>query len=73
MKNPPRTAEEYVERLIDLDQSVPMTEAEAAEILREAGIDPDAELKRSIDLVDDAIASEEHPVLKALLGEPGAL
>jgi len=51
-RTPPSTAQEFVARLVELDSSVPLTDEDADVILREAGLDPDRELKRAMALIE---------------------
>lgn len=51
-RTPPRTAQNFVYRLVELDESVPLSNEEARAILREAGVDPAHELKRALALVE---------------------
>lgn len=51
-RTPPRSAQDFVVRLAELDDSVPLSDEEASAILREAGIDPVRELNRAMALAD---------------------
>ena len=51
-QTPPKSPKDFVALLNELDDTVPMGDEEAAEILREAGIDPEYELKRAMVLVE---------------------
>ena len=51
-QTPPKSPKDFIALLNELDDTVPMGDEEAAEILREAGIDPEYELKRAMVLVE---------------------
>ena len=61
-QTPPKSPKDFVALLNELDDAVPMGDEEAAEILREAGIDSSRELKRAMVLVEE----EEKRQQKAL-------
>ena len=52
-QTPPKSPRDFVALLNELDDAVPMGDEEAAEILREAGIDSSRELKRAMVLVEE--------------------
>lgn len=66
-QTPPKSPKDFVALLNELDDAVPMGDEEAAEILREAGIDSSRELKRAMVLVEE----EEKRQQKALFERAG--
>ena len=64
-QTPPKSPKDFL--LNELDDALPMGDEEAAEILREAGIDPECELKRAMVLVEE----EEKRQQKALFERAG--
>ena len=49
----PKSPKDFVALLNELDDAVPMGDEEAAEILRETGIDSSRELKRAMVLLEE--------------------
>ena len=69
-RTPPSTAQEFVARLVELDSSVPLTDEDADVILREAGLDPDRELKRAMALIEAEEQRQRQAQMRLLAGLP---
>ena len=63
-QTPPKSPKDFIALLNELDDTVPMGDEEAAEILREAGIDPECEFKRAMVLVDEEEKRQQKALVK---------
>ena len=71
-QTPPKSPKDFVALLNELDDAVPMGDEEAAEILREAGIDSSRELKRAMVLVEEEEKRQQKALFERACGSlPG--
>ena len=69
-QTPPKSPKDFL--LNELDDALPMGDEEAAEILREAGIDPECELKRAMVLVEEEEKRQQKALFERACGSlPG--